>query len=86
MGVRCYTEIITEPDPDFIYSLYGTYTKYLSFKSRRYYPICLNIKQSGCFYFREVNYLVLLYIALNNELRLVNEEIELLCEVLLPIN
>ena len=78
MGVRNYDEKITEPDPDWPYSQYGTYTKYLSFKSHRYFPICLNIKISNCADFETVNYLILLYIALNNELNIINEELELL--------
>jgi hypothetical protein len=68
----------TKPNPEWIYTQYGTYTKYLSFKLHRYFPICLNIKKSGCFDFEAVNYLVLLYIALNNELSIINEELELL--------
>jgi hypothetical protein len=78
MGARHYTEQITEPNPDWIYSQYGTYTRYLSFKLHGYFPVCLNIKTSGCPDFKEVNDLVLLYIAINNEFGIINEELELL--------
>jgi hypothetical protein len=74
----------TEPNLDWIYSQYGTYTQYLSFKSHRYFPISLNIKQSGCPDFETVNYLVLLYIAISNELCIINEELELLGIVQMP--
>jgi hypothetical protein len=77
-GTLCYDEEIRETDPDWIYSMYGTYTKYSKFKTHRYFPICLNIKKSGCSYFKTTNHFVLLYIALNNELQMLNEELELL--------
>jgi hypothetical protein len=67
-----------DEDPDWIYSERGTYTKYLSYKRKRYFPICLNIKMSKCTDFETVNYLLLLYIAVNNELNNVNEELYIL--------
>jgi len=72
----CNGRVINNPDN--IYWQYGTYTQYLSFKEQRYFPICLKIKKLGCTYFEGTNYLVLLYIALNNELHLNSEELELL--------
>jgi hypothetical protein len=66
-----------EMNPDWIYSVYGTYTQYLEFKTHKYFPICLNIKKSGCPYFKTTNHFVLLYVALNNELQMLNEELEL---------
>ena len=77
MGVRTYDEKITEPDPGWIYSMSGTYTQFKTFESHRYFAICLNIKLSKCAYFETVNYLVLLYIAVRNELNSVNEELEI---------
>jgi hypothetical protein len=78
VGVNQYDEKITEEDPDWIYSQYGTYTQYLSFKTYRYFPICRNIIRSCTTNFETVNYLVLLYIAVNNELKNINEELEIL--------
>jgi hypothetical protein len=78
MGVRNYDEKITEPDLDWPYSKYGSYTEYLSFKSHPYFPICLKIKMSGCADFEAVNHLVLLYIAVMNELNNINEELRIL--------
>ncbi|MDR1583237.1 MAG: hypothetical protein LBS55_08280 [Prevotellaceae bacterium] len=70
-----------ELDPDWFYSEAGAYTQYVSLKSRDYFPICLDIKREGYGVkasFETVNRLVLLYIAVNNELKTTNEELDLL--------
>jgi hypothetical protein len=69
-GVKTWLEEETEEDPNWIYSCHGTYTKYLSKKSHWYYPICLNLALSNSNLDFEVhNGYVLLYIAVNNELK-----------------
>jgi len=69
-GEKTWFEEETEEDPNWIYSYYGTYTKYLSKKSHWYYPICLNLALSKSNLDFEVhNGYVLLYIAVNNELK-----------------
>ena len=69
-GVKTWLEEETEEDPNWIYSYHGTYTKYLSKKSHWYYPICFNLALSNSNLDFEVhNGYVLLYIAVNNELK-----------------
>ncbi|MDR1054875.1 MAG: hypothetical protein LBL90_03425 [Prevotellaceae bacterium] len=71
-----------KPNPDWIYSQFGTFTQYLSSKQHRYFSICLNIKKSGRSDFVTANYLVLLYIAISNELSITNHELSIINEEL----
>ncbi|MEI6754991.1 MAG: hypothetical protein WCK78_17730 [Paludibacter sp.] len=78
-GLKTWVEEETEEDPNWIYSCYGTYTKYLSKKSHWYYPICLNLALSNSnLDFETHNGYVLLYIAVNNELKSLTAVLDIL--------
>ena len=79
MGVRNDTEIEYEYSPDRIYVQDGTYRKYWNYKNNPYFIFALYLRKTFDSYnFLDLSKKVFLYISLKNELKQVEEEMELL--------
>lgn len=79
MGVRNDTEVEYEYSPDRIYVQNGIYRMYWNYKNNPYFifALCLR-KQFGNYNFLDLSKKVFLYISLKNELKQIEEEMELL--------
>ena len=81
IGVRNDTEIEYEPEADRIYTQHGIYRRYWNYKKSPYFRFALDLRNfldRNSHNFIDLCKKVFLYISLKNELRQINEEMELL--------
>ena len=79
MGTKCYTEVVRDVSPDLIYCQHGTYRMYNELCNTFYFVLCRKIQQSGTKGgLKELFQKVCLYIALNNEKAVMEDELLLL--------
>lgn len=79
IGMGYNTEVEYEYDPDIIYCQHGIYRKYWNYRNNQYFIFAINLRKSFEDYgFMDLSKKVFLYVSLKNELKQVEEEMELL--------